>query len=97
MMAPGLFANAFPREPSSPPAAPPVLPVLSGWDQVSPTPSKENRPPNRERRYARYYHAIMATGWLISAQPGPSADILVVRLVEEIEGADETGLLFGIN
>jgi hypothetical protein len=100
MMAAGLFANAFPCEPGSPPAfagkiqqgdipvaavksttsgieqvstltAPPVLPVLSGRDQVSPTPSKANRPPDRGCRWARKYHAIMATAWLTSAQPEP--------------------------
>src|SRR5260370_32934223 len=49
----------------------PVSPVLSGRDQVSPTPTKANRPPDRGRRYARKYHAIMATAWSISAQPEP--------------------------
>ena len=54
-----------------PVTAPPVLPVLSGRNQVSPTPSNANRPPNREHRCAQKYHAIMATAWLIGAQPEP--------------------------
>ena len=45
----------------------PVLPVLSGRDQVPPTSLQKRNHRPRERRYAREYHAIMATAWSISA------------------------------
>src|SRR5882724_11260348 len=93
MMAAGLFANAFPSEPSSPP----VRDLFCLFYQVEircrRRSQRRTAPPDHGRRLARKYHAIMATAWLISAQPEPVGGLaeISVRRKSEADASQADG------